>query len=212
MFGYNLQNYEQDGLIAAWGARAILNQRWDTEPFGFVPGRISVVGPSSLTTCIIKILNDGGLMDAIKQFVRDNRTDEYVVHDLWKPVDGRSEPLQVKIRIAGGYVYLRVGIMKPEPIGSFKDYSTWEKDGSPDTEFIWSRKGRPNTGQLIDGKTVLTYCHEGPWQYAFVCDTEFTTKRGTISEKRPYGRSWAFVRSLCAIDIPNEVKNEKQDK
>jgi hypothetical protein len=201
-FGYNLENYEQDGLIAAWGARGILNQRWDKEPFGFVPGRISVIGDKKLTACIIKILNDGQLMEAIKQFVRDNRTKEYIVHDLWQPIEGRSEPLQVKIRMAGGYVYLRVGITRPEPMGSFKSYDEWIEAGKPHNDFCWVREGeRPKVGSDINGCTLLTYCHEGPWQYAFVCDTAHTTKRGILSERKPYGRAWAFLKSVCAIDI-----------
>lgn len=200
-FGYNLENYEQDGLIAAWGARGVLNQRWDKQPFDLVPGRISIIGDKKLADCIIKILNDGQLMEAIKSFVKDNRTKENIVHDLWEPVDGRSEPLQVKIRIAGGYVYLRVGITRPEPMGTFQDYDKWIEAGKPSNDFCWYKEGRPTPGSDINGCTLLTYCHEGAWQYAFVCDTKWTNKRGILSEKKPYGRAWAFVKSVCAIDI-----------
>lgn len=217
-FGWNMNSFEKDGLIAAWGCRAILNYSRGTLnkrlPLDILGDRQSVVGDKVVAKAITEIWNNHRLSEAVERFTVDHHRETEVVHDLWEPSEHRTNPIEVKIRFSGGYAYIRVGIRTPEPMSEIRDYEEWQDKGEPEDMPCWYSDERPSVGTsgMIGGTsaTVLTYVHEGAFQYGIAhtptwWKERYSSKNGTddFFKFHKYGRPWSFVRNF----VPNEWKN-----
>ena len=217
-FGYNMNNWAEDGLSAAWGCRAIVNYEKGilnrTSPLQLLGNRQSSVGTPRLCRILVDIWNNHRLSEAVERFTVDNHRKEDVVHDLWEETDNRLNPLEVKIRFAGGYAYIRVGLRAPEPMSEIRTYEEWKERGSKDDEYAWYGETRAIVGSLgtISGheSTVLTYVHEGAFQYGIAHTPTWWAERygkpntsahsNFFSDRYPYGRPWAYVLNF----VPHE--------
>ena len=214
-WGYHIEesDLEKDNIIAAWGARAIVN--WEAggcyinreTPYQMLGNRQSVTGDTKLCQMIMDIWNKYGLSEAVGKFIVANKDVEYEVLDMYPTVhEDVSNPLDVRVKLAGGYAYIRVGLKKPVEMGKFRSHDEYTAAGNPKAEFIWLDDERPSVGTegVVSGfsGTVATYVQEGEWQYGMLYSPEAFKHRfkdGTISTDRsPYGHPWACFRSFAA--------------
>lgn len=219
-WGYLMEESDvaKDGLIAAWGARAIVN--WEAggcyinrdTPFQLLGNRQSVTGDTKLCQAIMDIWNKK-LSEAVGKFIVANKDVEYEVMEMYPSKhEDVSNPVDVKVRLAGGYAYIRVGLRKPVEIGKYKTHDAFVADDSPKGEQIWMSESRPEVGSEISVHgfegVVLTYVKEGIWQYGMMYSEEWFdhkhSKSNFFDKADSFGHPWACFRSF----IPHEIDNK----
>jgi hypothetical protein len=150
------------------------------------------------------------LSEAVGKFIVANKDVEYEVMDMY-PTEHEdvSNPLDVKVRLAGGYAYIRVGLRKPVPMGKYKTHEAFVADDSPKGEQIWMSESRPEIGSVVSVRgyegVVMTYVKEGIWQYGMLYTEEWFLRKFDKSDffGKPdkFGHPWACFRSF----IPHEI-------
>lgn len=205
-FGYRINSWEEDGLIGAFGARAIVDCGSHTgfkAKLDFLYDRQSVVGTDFGKKAIIHLVNKNKVISLLGEWMKNNSYEKEKVYSLWEEDEGESNPLRLEFRFSGGYCYIRLGLVAPYN-GELERHECDNPKGKKWFRDSFLPLGSELKSYIKNGKrgkvTVCTYAY-GTAGYLYGFGLNESEALTTCTKHYPYSNPWSILCGFAAIDI-----------